>query len=132
MVAYNFKSQFAPKVESGEKLHTIRGIGKRQHAKPGDSLQLYTGQRTTACRKLLDTICTETLPVKISIPENLEFPKTIWAYPIEITIGDRVLSDDEAIALAIADGFDSIDDFAEFFSDRLPFEGVLIKWQPPQ
>ena len=53
MPAYNFQKQFAPLVESGQKRQTIRAIGKRRHARPGESLQLYTGQRTKACRKLI-------------------------------------------------------------------------------
>lgn len=52
MPAYNFRKQFAPLVESGQKRQTIRTIGKRRHARAGEPLQLYTGQRTKACRKL--------------------------------------------------------------------------------
>ncbi|MFG6098068.1 hypothetical protein SPB21_22585 [Leptothoe sp. ISB3NOV94-8A] len=29
---------------------------------------------------------------------------------------------------AIADGFSSFDELADFFKDRMPFEGVLIAW----
>lgn len=53
MAAYNFKSQFVPKIESGEKTQTVRRIGKRVHAKPGQPVQLYTGMRTKKCRKII-------------------------------------------------------------------------------
>lgn len=57
MVAFNFMPQFAPLVASGTKTQTIRQTAR---AKPGDRLQLYTGQRTKACRKLVDPdpVCT--------------------------------------------------------------------------
>jgi hypothetical protein len=54
MPAYNFQKQFAPLVQSGEKRQTIRTLGKRSHAQPGNKLQLYTGMRTKQCRKLVD------------------------------------------------------------------------------
>ena len=63
MPAYNFKKQFAPLVGSGEKRQTVRFPRKRQTVK-GDTLYLYTGMRTSACRKLVDpTPCTAVLPV---------------------------------------------------------------------
>ena len=60
MPAYTFQSRFAPLVASGEKRQTIRAIGKRRHAAVGDRIQLYTGMRTKACRKLVtpDPVCT--------------------------------------------------------------------------
>jgi hypothetical protein len=48
MPAYNFQKQFAPAVERGEKLCTIR----RKAPKVGDKAYLYTGMRTKACRPL--------------------------------------------------------------------------------
>lgn len=64
MPAYNFQKQFAPLVESGQKRQTIRAIGKRRHARPGESLQLYTGQRTKACRKLISPDPVASMPPK--------------------------------------------------------------------
>jgi hypothetical protein len=57
MVAFNFQPDFAPLIVAGTKRQTIRQTAR---AKPGDRLQLYTGQRTKACRKLIDPdpICT--------------------------------------------------------------------------
>jgi hypothetical protein len=67
MVAYNFKAQFAPLVEAGIKRQTIRARGKRRHAAKGDRLQLYTGQRSPTCRKLLpDPECTESEAIAIT------------------------------------------------------------------
>lgn len=124
MVAYNFKSQFASLVESGAKRQTIRALGKRRHAKPGELLQLYTGQRTRYCRKLLDATCGDVTPILMNItPEN---GLTVFLGGIDCEIFDL-------IALAKADGFgqgeaDPLDEFIRFFEDRMPFEGVLIEW----
>ncbi len=59
MVAYSFKQRFLDPIVSGTKTQTIRGNGKRRHARVGDSLQLYCGMRTKACMKIIaDPICT--------------------------------------------------------------------------
>jgi hypothetical protein len=54
MVEINFSEQFAERVKSGDKRQTIR---RSKKCGPGDTLQLYTGQRTKACRKLRDAVC---------------------------------------------------------------------------
>lgn len=128
MVAYNFKPQFAPLIASGQKCQTIRAWGKRRHARPGDLLQLYTGQRTRSCRKLLNACCTEAIPIAMH-PHKMGAVVT----GISIYLGHAEFALDAASvdALAKADGFESSDEFLDFFRDRLPFEGVLIQWQPP-
>ena len=118
MVAYSFKAQFAPLVETGIKRQTIRADRKR-HARPGEALQLYTGMRTKACRKLLtpDPICLSVEPVLID--------------EARIRIGDHWLSENERNQLAIADGFANWGECFRFFRDvhGFPFRGVLIKWK---
>jgi hypothetical protein len=118
MVAYNFQSQFAGPVERGEKTQTIRRNGKRRHATPGATLQLYTGQRTKSCRLLREAKCLNTWEIEI--------------YPL-----GRVYLDGEAIddidmleKLAQDDGFHDIPAFLLFFCPaNEPFKGVLIKWE---
>lgn len=55
MVAYNFKAQFAGAVSNGQKHVTLREprAGRSRHARVGDALQLTTGARTKAVRRLL-------------------------------------------------------------------------------
>lgn len=127
MVAYNFKPQFAPLVESGEKPHTIRALGKRRHARPGEAVQLYTGMRTKGCRKLMapDPICTGATPIEMNITPGCGLSVLMGGIDLEIP---------DIIALAKADGFgrdggDPLDEFIRFFEGRMPFEGVLIQWQ---
>ena len=120
MPAYNFQKQFAPLVESGLKRQTIRAKGKRRHACPGEALQLYTGQRTPACRKLLnpDPICTEAQDFVIDESDNIP----------RIYINGERQNDNDLIARQ--DGFENYEQMLAWFSKThgLPFHGVLIKW----
>jgi hypothetical protein len=119
MVAYSFKAQFAPLVESRAKRQTIRALGKRRPPWPGESLQLYTGMRTKACRKLVspDPICISAEPVQITAEG--------------IKLGDRWLNQAEQAQMAVADGFENLTSFYDFFRQThgLPFQGFLIKWE---
>ena len=121
MAAYNFQKQFAPLVESGKKRQTIRAVGKRRHAKPGEPIQLYTGMRTKVCRKLItpDPVCVEVSPLCI----HLGHPRaTVYGQIIEGKALDN---------LAKADGFNTAEEMREWFSTvhGLPFNGLLIKWE---
>lgn len=121
MVAYNFKKAFVPKVESGEKTQTIRGTRKR-HARPGERMQTYTGMRSKECRKLIsDPLCKSVTPITIESCQG-------WH---RVRVNGLHLTDRQIKALAIADGFETVEEFIEFFKSNhgLPFEGVLIKWE---
>ncbi|HWX36749.1 MAG TPA: hypothetical protein VNZ53_56225, partial [Steroidobacteraceae bacterium] len=65
MVALNFQPQFAQAVASHQKRQTIR---QSFRGKVGCALQLYTGQRTKACRKLVepDPVCTMAMYVGLT------------------------------------------------------------------
>lgn len=117
MVAYNFKAEFANAVTAGRKLQTIRAPRATRHARPGEPIQLYTGMRTKACRKLLT-------------PD----PKCVAVLPVEIS-GNGLLLDgvrlfgDQLTAFAIADGFPTVEAFEAFFKRRMPCLGYsLIAW----
>lgn len=120
MVAYNFKAQFAADVEAGRKRQTIRAPRKDgRHAKRGDSLQLYTGMRTAACRKLRDAVCHDACPIVIE-------PDKIWTFhPQELHT--------DLEAWAKRDGFETWAAMRDFFEKThgLPFNGVLISWLVP-
>jgi hypothetical protein len=126
MPAYNFLPRFAPLVESGEKRQTIRAVGKRRHARSGDLLQLYTGQRTAFCRKLIspDPVCIAAHAVYI----YKIFTRQEAYY--QMCIDGEVVFHHEVAGIAIADGFADKTQFFEFFEEAhgLPFHGVLIKW----
>lgn len=112
-------------MESGKKSQTIRAYGKRRHADPGDKLQLYTGMRTSACRKLIepDPICSASLAIEI---RRFRSGKR----KIKITgAGALDLGD-----VARADGFESMDELIDWVESAygLPFHGVLIRWLTPE
>lgn len=114
MVAFNFKPRFAAKVASGEKLQTIRQSAR---VKPGQAIQLYTGQRTSKCQKLADAICTECMYVGltargVTLGDNAKFP-----------------TNDE---FARADGFDNYNQMWEWFKEQYEtnsFTGYVIRWR---
>ena len=114
MPALNFKKQFAPMVESGQKCTTIRAYRKR-HFRAGDDLYFYTGMRTRYCRKLGQANCLSVF--------NIEIKGRIW-------INGEMLQNDEADKLAISDGFASSGELIRWFEDTytIPFRGQLIKW----
>jgi hypothetical protein len=116
MVAFDFKPRFAPLVEAGTKLQTIRRTAK---AKPGDRLQLYTGQRTRACRKLVtpDPICTLVDYVGIR--------------PDYLTFGNKARWPERKDEFAQMDGFKDYDDMLAWFTDTYGspyFQGYVHSW----
>ena len=131
MVALNFQKQFADDVEERRKRRSIRAPRKDgRDPKAGDTLQLYTGMRTKACRKLgPDEKCRRVRPVEID--------------HMGVTIAGRKLYAGDAPAyaggvdpehydsdFARADGFDCFQSMREFFETEhgLPFRGNLIEW----
>lgn len=117
MPAFNFQSRFAAKVESGEKLHTIRA--KRKHPpKAGQPFYAFEGMRTVKCRRLL---CSW-----ISCIEDVYIDSGGI-----ISVGGRMLGRAERDNLATADGFVDAREFIAFFRDNhgLPFAGDLIHWK---
>ncbi|XPS85589.1 hypothetical protein Dvar_36070 [Desulfosarcina variabilis str. Montpellier] len=115
----NYKKQFAPLVESGEKRQTIRAMRKRPF-KAGDRLYHYTGLRTKACRKLLESTCL--------------FADRIDILPHGTVFINNWLCEGPMKNLAVADGFrregHEWEDMLAFFTQThgLPFTGQLIRW----
>ncbi|MGE4296813.1 MAG: hypothetical protein AB7E47_02190 [Desulfovibrionaceae bacterium] len=135
MPAYNFKKQFAQAVESGEKRQTIRAIGKRRHAWPGERLQLYTGMRTKACRKLVtpDPVCKDVVHIvmnKFNGQRELEFGNSPCLVFLFADGTYRNATADEQEEIAHADGFASFDEMYEWFEQAhgMPFRGVMVRW----
>jgi len=120
MPALNFKAEFADAVESGEKRQTIRAWRKRPF-QIGDTLQLYTGQRTKNARLLRVEPCRMAMGVQITFAP-------IWTG--KIWLGDWSLEPDAAEAFARNDGFASLAEMAQWFEKTygLPFDGQLIMW----
>jgi len=121
MPALNYQKRFAPMVESGEKVQTIRALRKHP-IKKGDTLYHYTGMRTKACRRLLDpTPCLEVLPFTIT---------PVGEWEVNCYLNDALIPSWEIEDLALADGFVSASDFVNWFKTThgLPFYGQIIYW----
>lgn len=119
MVAYNFQERFADDVENLIKRQTIRAErkGRSRHARPGESIQLYTGMRTAKCRKLVN-------------PDPVVWlVRPITIHSVGITL-DRTWARPDWFAKS--DGFKNWQDMRDWFGDThsLPFIGVLIAWRP--
>jgi hypothetical protein len=124
MPALNFKPQFVPKIESGEKQHTIRALRQDgRDPKPGDTLYLYTGLRQKGARKLMEAPCVKVQDIQIS-----------W---IGIVIDGDTLSPDERHLLAVRDGFTGWLNMLDFWRKRInqlhpvPWRGKIIHWRKP-
>jgi hypothetical protein len=123
MVAYNFQSRFAQPIKRGEKSHTIRKNGNRRHARPGEMVQLYTGMRSSACKKILDPdpVCVFCKVIRIDVGQD-----TIHG----ITVDGLDVGNYEAFAQS--DGFKGLDDMHEFWLDFHGvglFVGSMIGWE---
>ncbi len=125
MPLLNYKKQFAPLVESGEKKQTIRAMRKHP-IREGETLYHYTGLRTKQARKLKEAKCTGAFHVLISSEGGL--------YIAGIKVLLRLLE-----PFAYADGFrpdgahSAWSNMLFFFREThgLPFEGQLILWNQP-
>ena len=114
MVAFNFSPEFAAAVTSGAKCQTIR---KTKRAVAGDRLQLYTGQRTKACRKLGEATCTLVDYVGIR--------------PDGLTFGDKTKHPGNIDDFARADGFENFEAMVAWFARKYGspyFQGFVHKW----
>ena len=120
MPSLNFKAEFADKVERGLKTCTIRSNHKRP-IKAGDVLYLFTGMRTSSCRRLAIVTCKSTKSIRI-----------VFNRALRVRVAGRWLKHEEIRSLAHRDGFECLQDFVDFFPKTygLPFEGKFIDWEP--
>jgi hypothetical protein len=96
---------------------------RKRNARPGDTLQLYTGLRTPRCRLIGKAVCTRVSPVILDFLED------------EIIIGIERTRFTLAHALdnfARADGFADWSDLRRWFVDiydtPASWSGMLIEW----
>lgn len=136
MVAYSFQGRFIKPIRVGlsrvslsfdcpPKRQTIRAVGKRRHARPGEELQLYFAQRSPQCKFIGRAMCTaiSTILIKVGTDADLQF-----------RIDGKNLPDSKAENFAREDGFGSVEDMWLFWREEHPdvrnFSGFLIKWAP--
>jgi hypothetical protein len=122
MPAYNFKDQFVPLIQRGQKTTTIRQIRKQRKTRIGDRLYLFNRMRQSKCRLIKDTDCVALRPIRITLYRSL----------ISVRLDGRRLAEEDVLNLAQRDGFSDITDFAMFFRKNYGpvFTGELIEWKP--
>ncbi len=109
-----FKPQFAPKVESGEKLQTVRPVPKRL-PKPGDEISLreWTGKPYRSKQRVLrESVITKVEPFDLDAM--------------------RFWSRHERDVFARADGFYDFPEMLSWFirEHGYNFKGIVIYWEP--
>lgn len=131
-----FKQRFAPFVEDGTKLHTIRAK-RKVRPKVGEICHCYVNPRQKTMRLLRRSVC-------VRVDEITIFGNGLWPDPLAIEINGHLLSRDEARDLAWLDGFRShpkntilpLGEMAAFWKvthGMKPgdvFVGDLIHWSP--
>ena len=154
MVAYSFKERFVGAIMAGlewspdltlptfdgpltPKRQTIRALGRRRHARPGDQLQLYVGLRTKQCRLIGRARCVRTREILIGFRRE-----RIHIGPAPDVPRTSIIESEGLLAFARKDGFRSWSEMKRFWAEThnegrkrktLPpsrFIGVLIEWEP--
>jgi hypothetical protein len=124
MVAYSFNKRFVLPIENRTKTHTIRAYrkGNSRHARPGETLQLYTALRTRHTRLIGLAECLDIYDIEIHLGGSVTFPDT----GLKGYCGDRL------DLFAQLDGFENWRDFYDFWRREhrkvSKFNGVLIEW----
>lgn len=116
MVAFNFKKDFVPKIVSGEKSQTIR---QTQRCKPGDTMHLYTGQRTKDCQLIGIATC------------HACYEVSVFGNAVSFSQGAYLVTERDLHELAVQDGFADWLAFRDFFKRHygLPFTGYIHFWR---
>src|SRR5579859_6979563 len=89
MVAYSFRPRFVAAIKIGlglpvqiedrdpesttmllPKRQTIRAVGDKRHAQPGEKIQLYTGMRTKHCRKIGEAVCVSVQAIEFNVNQH--------------------------------------------------------------
>lgn len=123
-----FQPRFAPAVESGAKLHTIRPLPKRL-PRSGDtiSLRAWKGKSYRSKQRILREATVTSVEGIIIHADGVEFspgtPRCYWLG--EGRAGTRDI-------FAWNDGFRDWLDMKTWFqaTHRLPFTGIIIYWSP--
>jgi hypothetical protein len=154
MVAYSFQRRFVAPIclglgrdipdgfevgsglaEQEPKTHTIRRLFKinkpeerRRHARPGELVQLYYGQRTKSCLQLGVARCTDALGIFINVGLPNGGPY------IRIEGRDPFVTARELDAFARSDGFGDFGDMRDFWTEHHRaimnnFRGVIVFWE---
>ena len=119
---------FPEKVIDGTKRRSIRAKRKRGEFKVNKPIYHFSGLRTKACKRILDSVCEAVRDIKIFF-----IPETNCH---SVIVDGLVLDDLEINALATSDGFESVQAFFDYFTLgkckrlRKEFHGNIVDWKP--
>ena len=127
MVAYSFKGRFVDPIKARTKRHTIRALGKKRHARPGDTLQIYTGDRFHP-KKVGEATCAMAGEIVLDF-RLLE----VWIdWNDEAQEKTMLVTLEELDDFARSDGFESWDDLEAFWKETHDvsnsWTGIIITW----
>lgn len=123
------EDKFKERVLSGVKIHTIR-IDRTERWKKGQIIHFWRGnpkdtKSDPKPHQFHECNCRSVQDIRI----NFELDSNKFEY---VQIDNRFISEQEILELAIADGFDSIEDMKDWFFKALDgetiFKGRLIHW----
>ncbi len=140
-----FKPVFHERIRAGVKRSTIRGRPARESAtapplvipKLGDTL-ILEAWKGVAYRSGVQILGFATVKEvrRIRIIPGRWAPELHWTAEVGAVAGimatwnvmSLIAGNAQAEELAAIEGFDSVEDFARFFEESLPFDGVQILW----
>lgn len=135
MVAYSFQREFVPLIVSGHKSQTVRRH-RRRHARPGEAMQLFTGMRTSHCRKIIpDPVCTEIYDLRFDLtaladtsePKNAVEAETRAAQARLFLQDTEITGNLSRQMFAAADGFGHMV-FRGTKTPLSPLAGMVLFW----
>lgn len=124
-----FKKRFVKKIENGTKKHTIRE-DKHDRWRKGRKIHMATGVRTKNYQQFAEKTCTGTQDISIRYSDDKQLVRVI----IDDHFFGTALFDHGKVFcflmrlenLVRNDGFDSVEDFFEWFNKD--FDGKIIHW----
>ena len=129
MTAYSFKAQFVQPILDGTKTGTIRGIGKKRHARPGEKVQLYIGMRTKHCQRIAEFDCVRTNEIELDLTRVcVPWLPTGGLVSNGVPIDGKSARDEFARADGFKD-FEALIDFWLLNHGAIHFRGVHIIWR---
>lgn len=123
---FKFEARFVVLVHEEKKRCTIRKTRARE-AKPGEPCILECWQGAayrSKVERLGEAVLKTVLPIRIEAWEGRK-------EGVKIVLDGCELIGVEATNLAKDDGFQDLQDFADFFRSRLPFAGHFYEWHNP-
>lgn len=134
MIVLMFEHRFVPKIRSGEKLHTIRAIGKRE-VKVGDDLSLRHWHTTAYRSPKIEIFPGELLPCTGVIPITLHQRNILFGaghtFPSHVVNSESLYRASSLDLFAQSDGFDDWAQMRDYWiaGNGLPFSGNLVSWE---